>query len=378
MPRDSSGNYSLDPSNPVVPATVIETGWANPTLTDIANALTDSLSRSGSGGMLAPLKFGDGTRSAPGQSWANEPTTGWYRAGTHDVRLAMTGADLLQVLSTGGVNYFNALNTQVKGSLPYSSGLAAIQAGQADGNQYAARIYGDAAANKAPVLSLFRSGAHEYFVAGSIQAGGELLFGVSGGLADYNDATLEAAAQLRLSPTLLTSTVPISAPSSPVNQLIGMIAAFIGTVPAPWLQMTGQTILEATYPVLFARLGHTGAGSLVLPNMTGMFLRGVDPGATVDADGSGRVPGYTVESAAIAQHTHIDPGHSHTVPMQTVITQPNANTNFNDILAGGTTVTSTDPAGITGVTGLNAAVLLRTTDPRPVNLAVRWCIYADQ
>lgn len=102
MPRDSNGNFSLIPGiNPVVPGTVIEADWANPTLADIAAALSDSLSRSGSGGMLVPMRFQDGTRGAPGISWVNAPTSGWYRAGTNDFRYAINGEDIFIVTDQG-------------------------------------------------------------------------------------------------------------------------------------------------------------------------------------------------------------------------------------------------------------------------------------
>jgi hypothetical protein len=59
MSRDLTGLYTL-PSviNPVQPGTIIAVEWANPTLTDIAAAISDSLSRSGKGGMGAPLDMG--------------------------------------------------------------------------------------------------------------------------------------------------------------------------------------------------------------------------------------------------------------------------------------------------------------------------------
>lgn len=48
MPRNPAGVYTLPPSNPVVTATPISSaGWANPTLADIAAALTESLTKSG-------------------------------------------------------------------------------------------------------------------------------------------------------------------------------------------------------------------------------------------------------------------------------------------------------------------------------------------
>lgn len=101
MPRDINGNFSLDPSNPVVPGTVIETGWANPTLADIAAALTDSLSRSGSGGMLAPFRFSDGTLAAPGIAFTNEPSSGLYRAALNDIRFAIGSSDVLRFIPSG-------------------------------------------------------------------------------------------------------------------------------------------------------------------------------------------------------------------------------------------------------------------------------------
>jgi hypothetical protein len=62
MSRDPSGNYSLPPVgatglpiNPVQPSTIITTDWARTTLNDLAVAMSDSLSRSGKGGMGANL-----------------------------------------------------------------------------------------------------------------------------------------------------------------------------------------------------------------------------------------------------------------------------------------------------------------------------------
>jgi microcystin-dependent protein len=55
MPRNNQGVYTLPAGNPVVPGTLIETTWANPTMSDIAAALTGSLPRDGSAGMTGPL-----------------------------------------------------------------------------------------------------------------------------------------------------------------------------------------------------------------------------------------------------------------------------------------------------------------------------------
>jgi hypothetical protein len=58
--RDGSGNYSLPAGNPVVTNTIISSGgWANPTLNDIAAALTQSLSKDGQTVPTANLPMGN-------------------------------------------------------------------------------------------------------------------------------------------------------------------------------------------------------------------------------------------------------------------------------------------------------------------------------
>lgn len=107
MSRDASGNYTLVTGNPVVSGTEISSGWANPTLADIAAEMTDSLSRSGKGGMLAPFRFTSGDKSAPGITWTNEPATGLYYAGTQDMRVSVNGNDIFRWVA-GGPQTWNA------------------------------------------------------------------------------------------------------------------------------------------------------------------------------------------------------------------------------------------------------------------------------
>lgn len=96
MARNSSGTYSLyTPGNPVVTSTPISSTWANNTLTDIATALTDSLSRSGDGGMSVPLELTNGSAAAPSLTFASSPTVGLY----------CVGADQLGVSTSGTVRY---------------------------------------------------------------------------------------------------------------------------------------------------------------------------------------------------------------------------------------------------------------------------------
>ena len=92
MSRDGSGNYSL-PLPPVVTGGTIEASWANTTLDDVKAALTDSLSRNGSGGMLAAFN--------------NEANSGFYRAGSGDLRAAILGTDLFRLSSSNGVQAYD-------------------------------------------------------------------------------------------------------------------------------------------------------------------------------------------------------------------------------------------------------------------------------
>ena len=97
MPRDASGTYTLPATNPTAPFTTIATSWANPTLADIATTLTDSLSRSGQGGMLASFKVADGSLGAPGLGFLNEPGIGMYREAAGIAHLVNSGVKIITI-----------------------------------------------------------------------------------------------------------------------------------------------------------------------------------------------------------------------------------------------------------------------------------------
>lgn len=58
MPRSSTGTYSPPPGTLAVPETTIASSPYNDSINDVANALTDSLSRTGKGGMQTALPMG--------------------------------------------------------------------------------------------------------------------------------------------------------------------------------------------------------------------------------------------------------------------------------------------------------------------------------
>jgi hypothetical protein len=108
MPRNASGTFSLVSGNPVVSGTLIDATWANNTLNDIANEMTDSLSRSGEGGMLAPLRLTDGVQATPGLGFTSEPGSGIYRVGTNEWWSVAGGVQVQQHTATGALTRFAA------------------------------------------------------------------------------------------------------------------------------------------------------------------------------------------------------------------------------------------------------------------------------
>lgn len=73
MPRDSNGNYTLPTdSNPVITETVIESTWANETLGDVADALTDSLAADGSKLPIQNLPMGGFVHTGVGNPTARD------------------------------------------------------------------------------------------------------------------------------------------------------------------------------------------------------------------------------------------------------------------------------------------------------------------
>lgn len=125
MSRNSSGTYTLPAGNPVVSGTLIEASWANNTLSDLATAMTDSLSRSGEGGMTAALRGVDGSNTTPAYSFTAETATGFYRAGTNDVRLAIAGVDRVKTTASG---------VEVTGGVSASTGFTGNLTGNVTGN----------------------------------------------------------------------------------------------------------------------------------------------------------------------------------------------------------------------------------------------------
>lgn len=116
MPRNASGVYTLPSGNPVTAGTTIDATWANSTLSDIANEITNSLDRNGNGGMLASFRFSDGTVGAPAMSFINETTTGFYRAGAGQLWASVQSTQVAQ-FTVNGITLPAGKNVVVGGTL---------------------------------------------------------------------------------------------------------------------------------------------------------------------------------------------------------------------------------------------------------------------
>lgn len=153
--RAVDGTYSLPNNgtsirNPVTAGQVITKDLWNGTFNDVRDNITDSLSRSGEGAMLAPLKLYDGAADALDLVWNGALTTGLYHnAGTVGLKVAgATGwtctasvCDFTQPLSlTGGLTGTLSLGGDIVkpvGSLTVSLSGAGQQIFQINGvNQF--------------------------------------------------------------------------------------------------------------------------------------------------------------------------------------------------------------------------------------------------
>ena len=105
MPRDANGNYSL-PLPPVTAGATITSVWGNTTTDDLAIAMTDSLSRTGDGGMLGPLGFADGTEALPGISFVNEPGSGLSRISTGILGMSVQGVAYVRYSANNQLEVF--------------------------------------------------------------------------------------------------------------------------------------------------------------------------------------------------------------------------------------------------------------------------------
>jgi hypothetical protein len=133
MPRNGAGTYTLPTGNPVSAGTIIEADWANDTMEDVADALSDSLSRSGQGGMTAPFRLADGNAGAPGVAWLNETSSGFYRAGSGEMWAAVLATNIMR-FTTAGVFIPSARTFTADGNVSIGGTIGVVGTATLSGN----------------------------------------------------------------------------------------------------------------------------------------------------------------------------------------------------------------------------------------------------
>lgn len=191
---------------------------------------------------------------------------------------------------------------------------------------------------------------------------------------------------------------------------IGTIAAFGGsvdTIPRHWLLCDGRSLRMQDFPLLSAVIGISwGTGdappdTFRLPDLRGMFLRGVDGGTGRDPDVASRSaagPGGHIQGEvgsiqldAFGSHAHVvndpthghgvnDPGHSHVFDFFDNGHSGNGNPGADFPRNGRQSATHASGTGITIQASATGISLQRSggNETRPRNAYVFWIIKADQ
>lgn len=173
----------------------------------------------------------------------------------------------------------------------------------------------------------------------------------------------------------------------------GAIIAFgggPGNVPSGYLACDGTTIDRTTYSNLFAAIGTAygsgdGSTTFQLPDFRGMFLRGIDNGATNDPDTNSRIAsgvgGNTGDAAGSKQlsafqlhsHTITDPGHNHSFTYgassgsTTLIPNVSGQNPFTPL---NTRIVTSSFTGINGTNGFGGS----NSQTMPINVYVSYLI----
>lgn len=104
MPRNGSGSYSLPAGNPVVTQTLITSNWANTTLSDLAAAITQSLSRDGQTAPTADLPMAGFKHTGVSDPAARNQymTLGYSQDGVGARLTSVIGANTITAVLPGG------------------------------------------------------------------------------------------------------------------------------------------------------------------------------------------------------------------------------------------------------------------------------------
>ena len=256
MPRDPSGSYSLPAGNPVVSGTIISSTWANPTMDDLAVAMTDSLSRTGNGNMSVPLKIVSGTVAAPGISFIDEPAMGFHRPSVGLMIMGINGGNTVRYSASEQLEVWREGEWRVVSDITQAAGSSSgptfptVDPAKDDGLQF------------------FNTTLERQYIYDAV--------------AEAWIDTTSAGVDPELPPVNTSPVVTGSVTMWPVE-----------TPPADYLLCDGSAQNRTTFADLFAVLGviygdGDGSTTFNLPDYRGRFMRGTDDGAGDDPDAASR------------------------------------------------------------------------------------------
>ena len=217
MPRSISGVYTLPAGNPVVPGTTIDSSWANTTMDDLGTEITNSLSRTGAGGMLVQFRIADGLVTGPGLSFTNETNTGLYRSGAGSAWMSVLGVNVAQY-STVGLNIPAGKSLTAQGAAYFISTLAVT-----------------GASTMASTLA----------VTGAITATGGVVGNVTGNVTSAGTSTLADVVITGTLDMTVGSAATITGLSTPTNASDAANKGYVDTQDALRLALTGGTMSGA-------------------------------------------------------------------------------------------------------------------------------------
>lgn len=277
--RNSSGTYSLPAGNPAVPNTLITSSQWNSNFSDLGNEVSDSLSRSGKGGMNVPLQNVDGVLAAPGYTFSSEPSTGDYKAAAGSECRGALGTQLQcwtkqTTAVTRGVwavaTLYNAADTVQNAGFVFNCSVGGTSAAAGGGptpssltdNTVTWTLVGAATSSSFPAAVTFNGGGKTVFN-GSATDGALTLAPEATPSAPANgqiwvDSTTNHFAARVNGSTVNFATTPIARPDMPVvgQQVSGSSGAFCsssaGTVNvtnlAVTLTTTGRPVVVVMQP----------------------------------------------------------------------------------------------------------------------------------
>jgi hypothetical protein len=142
MPRNGVGSYAAPSSswNPGVDGQIATTADFNALLSDIAQALTLSISSDGETPTTAPIPFAYGIEVAPGSVTSlavavqGDLTTGWYAPAAGSLAFVCSGSNVLTLSSTAytvnkPATYTNSLTASGNASLAGATGTLGFYGG---------------------------------------------------------------------------------------------------------------------------------------------------------------------------------------------------------------------------------------------------------